>query len=167
MSDAPSAAQTPPPAAKRHRPHDRWVKLGFLVVAVGIAGFLYFRGRKLPAPRDWLDAKDLTAALQVAKDQDRHVVVLFVRHPMSQLAEDVIKKVINKQENQTAVKDGHFVAVMVRGPSAELREQYRLSEFPTLMILDPSGREIKRREGLDARPEVPFRSEFLKLDSPR
>ncbi|MHC4984578.1 MAG: hypothetical protein ACYTFO_00320 [Planctomycetota bacterium] len=162
MSESTSTDTQPTGKTAAKRKHDRWVKLGFLVVALGIVAFLVIDQRSFPAPAGW--GKNLAEALATAQAENRHVVVLFVKHPMGELAKTVITQVINKSDNHKAVKEGNFVPVMVRGPSNQMREDYGLTVFPTLMILDPAGQEVKRREGLDTRPEVPFRSEFLDLE---
>lgn len=167
-----TAPPTPSSAAKR-RPYDRWVKLGFLVVAIGIASILIFKQRKYPAPKDWMDggANALAGALSKAKAADRHVIVLFVIHPMGDTSQRLIRGVIEKPDNRNAVKAGNFVPVMVRLKEPEkdrLIEDYGLNpeQIPTLMILGPDGQEIKRREGEMTLREVPFRSEFLDLTKP-
>jgi len=162
VSESTSTDTQPAGKAVGKRKHDRWVKLGFLVVALGIVAFLVIKQRSYPAPAGW--GEDLSEALATAKAENRHVVVLFVKHPMGELAKTVITSVINKQDNHKAVKAGNFVPVMVRGPGKQMREDYKLTVFPTLMILDANGQEVKRREGSDTRPEVPFRSEFLNLE---
>ena len=157
----PSNKQSSGKAAPGRR-HDRWVKLGFLVVALAIVGYLVIKQRSFPAPAGWGD--NLAEALTTAKSENRHVVALFVAHPMGELAKTVITQVINKGDNRNAVRAGNFVPVIVRGPDQQMRDDYKLTEFPTLMILDPNGREVKRREGSDTRPEVAFRSELLDLE---
>ena len=162
MSEPTSTDAQPSGKAAPKRKHDRWVKLGFLVVALAIVAFLVIDQRKFPAPTGW--GEDLDEALATAKAENRHVVVLFVKHPMGELAKTVIANVINKVDNRKAVIAGNFVPVIVRGPDQQMRDDYKLTEFPTLMILDPNGREVKRREGSDTRPEVAFRSELLDLE---
>ena len=168
-----TSPQTPPSSPAKHRPYDRWVKLGFLVVAIGIALVLVLKQRKYPAPENWLDGGPnvLAKAKADAKAGDRHVLVLFVSHPMGSTSQVLISEVIEKIDNRKAVTAGNFVAVMVRLKGSgkdQLIKDYGLNaeRMPTLMILKPDGTELKRREGEATRPEVPFRSDFLDLTKP-
>ena len=157
----------PSTAAERPARKNRLVIAGFLAVAVGLVAFNVVKGRSVPAPRNW--GEDLKAALDLGKAEGRQIVVLFVRHPASQMARDLIRYTIAKPDNRNAITEGNFVPVMVRlrGDSKnELMSEYKLKNMPTLILLSPDGEEIRRLEGQATKPEVPFRQDFLGVKAP-
>ena len=65
------------------------------------------------------------------------------------------------------MRDGNFVAVMVRvsaGRRAEIARDFNVTEFPTTIILDPGGKELRRQVGKIG--EIEFRSTFLAKAKP-
>jgi hypothetical protein len=155
--------QGQPPSKKA--PTNRWVRLGFLVVALGVATLIYLRQRSGPALEDWKE--DLDAALREAADSNRPILVFFMSDPPGSEAEDLNKRIFGKDENVKAVKNGGFIQVKAKlKPQDPRLSQYRirLEDLPLLMILSAQGKEIKRRD--KSIGEVPFRSEFLDCSKP-
>ena len=151
------AATTGTPATGKNR----FVIAGFIVVAIGLAVFSVYKRRSIAPPKGW--GVDFTAALAQGKEEGRKIVVLFVSHP-SDLTRNLIQYTISKPGNREALKKGNFVPVMVRlnGPDKdELIATYGLKNMPTLILLTPDGKEIRRLEGLKTTPEVGFRQDFL------
>jgi hypothetical protein len=139
---------------------DRWVKLGFLVVALVVAGVLVVRSRSKPLLPDWDD--DLPAALTQARQGDRKVLVMFHGSPPGETARRLATTTLRKEDNLRAIRDGKFLRVEVTLPTSldsDAARRYRIRKLPTMLILTPSGQEWNRREGMIG--EEPFRRGFL------
>ncbi|MCJ7544903.1 MAG: hypothetical protein MUP47_10155, partial [Phycisphaerae bacterium] len=64
--------------------------------------------------------------------------------------------------NAQAIKDGRFIAVMVKVRNlsrSNLASRYGIAKLPTLLVIGPDGAEKNRREGFIGEPE--FRTGFL------
>jgi len=71
-------------AAKNHQPvqtakSDRWVKIGFLVVAVVVAAVIWKYFQTETFMKGW--PEDLSAALADANQTDRRVLAVFISNP--------------------------------------------------------------------------------------
>ena len=163
MNDTMPDTTAPPPKPPSSPPGQRWVRMGFVVVVIVVAGALWFKHRSVPPPRGW--SENLDEALHQAHTEGRKTVVLFVDHPIGYYGRKLIRTTLRKPGNRKALKDGKFVAVMVRlkgKAKKDLMAKYKLRELPTLLLLDPKGKELNRREKEHTLPEVPFRGKFLK-----
>jgi hypothetical protein len=151
---------TPPTVAPRKSTGaDRWVKLGFLVVASGIVFFIW-RSLRNPSMPGWGD--DLDAALVQARAEKRRIVVFFMNRPPGELDRWNRDSIIRKPGNQQALRNGNFIRVTIQLPSdlqSEPAKRYKLKKLPTLILLGPDGKELNRREGRLG--ELDFRSGFL------
>ena len=140
---------------------DRRVKLAFLAVTIAIAVIVYFYHRQGKALlKSW--PTDLAAALQRAKTQDQGLLVLFMASPPGQMTTRLARTTLRKPHNVKAITDGRFVRVKVALPTSldsETARRYCIRELPTMLVLDPNGAELNRREGMIG--EVPFRNGFL------
>jgi hypothetical protein len=140
---------------------DRWVKIGFLVVAVVIGTVIYLYLQNDTLLKGW--PEDLSAALADAKQTNRRVLVVFVGNPPNADAVRNADFALGKPQNQQAIQDGKFarVKVTVNSLDSDLARRYNLNRLPTMMILAPDGSELNRREGVVG--EVPFLHGFLDL----
>jgi len=142
------------------------VALAFLLVAIIGAGVLYCSHTELRPPPGFGD--DLAEAMRLAKERNTNVVVLFVAKPPSETCRWLRNTTLCQEANTQALKDGDFVAVMVRVPSSrrsEIADEFDVTEFPTTLILSPEGEELSRREGKIG--ETDFRNRFLPEAMPR
>jgi thioredoxin-related protein len=140
---------------------DRWVKIGFLVVTVVIATVIWKYLQTETFLKGW--PEDLSAALADAKQTDRRVLMVFVSNPPNADAVRNADFALGKPQNKAAIQEGKFarVKVVVNSLDSDLARQYKLTHLPTMMILDPNGKELNRREGVVG--EVPFLHGFLDL----
>jgi len=149
MSQTPSENASDPKRSGR----DRWVKIGFAVVALLVIVFIYYRqtgGLKL----DW--PEDLAAALRQARKENRFVLALFAGSTPSATTKRLVETTLAK--NRKFIEQGNFIRVLVAG-SPELDKRYRVATFPTMLVLAPNGWEYNRRKGFIG--EVDFRKGFL------
>jgi len=140
---------------------DRWVKVGFLLAAAvtAVLVYLYIQTGKTIL-KSW--QTDLDAALRSAKQEDRRSLVLFLASPPGETARRLASTTLKKAHNRKAIADGKFVRVKVALDTAldsDTARRYRIRKLPSMLILDPNGVEINRREGMIG--EVPFRQGFL------
>ena len=140
---------------------DRWVKIGFLVVAVVIATVIWKYLQTETFLKGW--PEDLNTALADAKQTDRRVLVFFVGNPPNADAVWMAGNTLAKSQNQRAIQEGNFarVKVVVNSLDSDLARRYKLTRLPTMMILAPDGKELNRREGKVG--EVDFPHGFLDL----
>jgi len=143
---------------------DRWVKLGFLLVAIATVAVIWWIQRNPPMLADWAD--DLSTALDQARREDRRVLVFFMHSPPGQTERWLVSNTIPK--NDKHIKGGNYIAVKAsvsKNLKDELAEQYGIREVPTLLILDPQGKEIGRRTGRVG--EIDFGRFLREPNSPR
>jgi hypothetical protein len=140
---------------------DRWVKIGFLIVAVVIGTVIYLYLQNDTILKGW--PEDLSAALADAKQTNRRVLVFFIGNPPNTEAIWMAGNTLAKPQNQRAIQEGRFarVKVVVDSLDSNLARRYKLTRLPTMMILAPDGKELNRREGKVG--EVDFLHGFLDL----
>ena len=140
---------------------DRWIKIGFLVVAVVIGIWIYTNLQNDTLLKDW--PEDLSAALADVKQTNRRVLVVFVGNPPNADAVRNADFALGKPQNKAAIQEGKFarVKVVVNSLNSDVARRYKLNRLPTMMILAPDGSELNRREGIVG--EVPFLHGFLDL----
>ncbi len=142
------------------------IGLIFLLVAIAAVVGITHCQRALRPPPGWID-NDLDEAMRQAKANDANVVVLFVAKPPTAICRRLRDTTLSKEANNEALREGNFVAVMVRVPWSrrdEIAEEYEVTSYPTTMILSPEGEVLRRAEGFIG--ETDFRYEFLILDDP-
>jgi len=135
--------------------NDRRAKMVFLVVALVIAGVVYFLFQSGDVIlRSW--PADFNAALADANQTGREVLAVFVSNPPNDDSVFVATKTLVKPKNKRAIEAGKFarVKVVVNDLNGPLAKKYKLTKLPTIMVLDSKGQEIARAEGRVG--EVPF-----------
>lgn len=149
--------QSPAEASPGPAGHDKWVKLGFVVLLIAAAVAVYSMQTRELKIAGWGD--DFTAALDQARADNRMVVALFVKKPPSATAREIRTRV-GRSANRKAIEQGNFIPVVVTtSADADLAKRYKVTTFPTLLVILPDGRERNRAEGNVG--EVPFRQQFL------
>jgi len=153
---------TDSPAGRASAKRDRWVKIGFLVVAA-VACVLIFRRQTSVVGPDWpKGSAELTKALSQSGGQKRPVLVFFYRANPSDATRRLIKGTLARSQNRKAIKDGRFlrVQVPVSDPqSSPMARRYQVRKYPTMLVLGANGWEYNRREGFVG--EAAFRDGFL------
>jgi hypothetical protein len=140
---------------------DRWVKVGFVMVAAVVGTWIYMSFQTETFMKGW--PEDLNAALADANQTNRRVLAVFISDPPNAEADENAKFALGKPHNQQAIQDGKFarVKVTVNSLNSDLARRYKLTHLPTMLILDAKGNELNRREGIVG--EVPFMHGFLDL----
>jgi len=154
--DEQNKAQSTP---ARRPARDRWIKLGFVLVAGAIVIYLV-RSHRGPLLEGW--GKDLDKALEQGRKENRRIVVFFMSRPPGDTDRWLKEKILGKAGNRKALEDGKFIRVQAQVDTdlkSELAARYKLRELPTFMVLDPQGKELNRREGKIG--ELDFRNGFL------
>lgn len=141
---SPQGPASPPP---RKPSTDRWVKIGFLIVLVAAGVALWLWQRRDPQLTGW--GRDLSAALRQAKAGNRTVLVFFTDTPMSWEDKHAVKNVVTTPRTASALDKSPCVRVhlSIHDNRAEART-YKVESTPTYLLLDSSGRELKRVSGL-------------------
>ncbi len=147
------AAPSPPSAGgKSHR--DRYIKLGFLAVALIIVGWLAVRQYFGVDPPGFIP--DLDAALTQARDEGRGLLVLVHDRPPSNDF-DGLKTMLGTPGNKKAMANANVIKVstyLKRG--GDMWEKYGIKIYPTLLLLASDGTRIASHAGYMA--EVGFPS---------
>ena len=141
------------------------IRLIFLLVAIAAVVGITHCQRDLRPPPGWIDNMD--EAMRRARANNANVVVLFVAKPPTATCRRLRDTTLSKEANNEALREGDFVAVMVRVPRSrrdEIAEEYQVTGYPTTIILSPEGEVLKRTEGFIG--EMDFRYKFLVLDGP-
>jgi hypothetical protein len=135
--------------------NDRRAKMAFLVVAILVAGVVYFlfqSGEEIL--KNW--PADFNATLADANQTGRNVLVVFLSNPPNDDSVFVATTTLTKPKNRQAIEAGKFARVktVVNDLNGPLAGKYKLTKLPTLMVLDSKGKEVARAEGRVG--EVPF-----------
>ncbi|NLW86867.1 MAG: hypothetical protein GXY38_08335 [Planctomycetes bacterium] len=146
----PSARAEAPEAKKRM---DKWVKIIFLLVVVGVVVYIQYSQRKGPVVYGW--SEDLPATIQRASRQNLPVLVFFMSRPAGEADHFIVKTLKN---NKAAIEESKCLLVQaaVTGPSSELAVKYKLADTPVLMLLDSQGNEIARRTDRVGETDLPI-----------
>ena len=150
----------PPPKTGTRR--DRRVKLGFLAVLLVVGAVVWLIQRRPPAAltKGWPD--DLDKALAQAGSENRPILAFFTGQPLSATARWLLRGTLARPENKKAIAKGRFIKVRValdRSLTSELAQRYQIKSLPTMLVLEPDGKERNRRTGRIG--EVSFRNDFL------
>jgi hypothetical protein len=154
-------AQTPPaarPAAQAPGKgrRDRWVKLGFLMVTLGGAGWVYYWQHSRTRLTDW--QQDLPAALAAGAREKRPVVAIIYDSPNDYYYRQ-IQDVVEKDGNRKAMDKMHAIRVATR-LTAEEAQKYGVTKYPTTLLFDANGQVAATRSGFIE--EIEYRQRFLK-----
>ena len=154
------ANTTPARPSKAKRSADRRVKLIFFAVVIVAATAVYFSQRRGPALSGWGD--NLDTALKKGSQEDRPVLVLFLRDPPSETMRKIQKNVLRKPESIKAMQEGKFIRVKIKltdSLDSSIAKTYRIKKLPTMLIIGSDGKERNRRTGYIAYAD--FWSGFL------
>ena len=127
---------------------DRRVKFIFFAVVIVAATAVYFSQRRGPTLPDWGDNLDI--ALKKGRQEDRPVLVLFLRDPPSETLRKIQENVLKKPESTKAIKEGKFIRVKIKlreSFDSRLAKTHRIKKLPTMLILGSDGKELNRRAG--------------------
>ncbi len=141
---------------------DHRAKVVFLIIALVIGGGILLVQRKPPKlPAGW--SEDLPAALKQARLENRRLMIVFMASPPSHIGRKMFDTTLSKRENKKALEDGRFIPVrqLIKSTESETAKEYKVTRFPTTLILGPGGNELNRRERFIG--EVPFRDGFLNM----
>jgi len=141
---------------------DRKGRLVFLGIIIVVAfGVYFFQQFKEPSLPNW--TKGIESGLKQAKQENKLLLVFFMSKPPSAVGQGMIQTTLSIQQNKKAIDEGNFVRTKQSiSPDSQIAKQYKITEFPTMLILNSNGNELNRREGFIG--EVAFRSEFLSLE---
>ncbi|MFP4105532.1 MAG: thioredoxin family protein [Phycisphaerae bacterium] len=123
------------------------MQAGFAIVTVLVLGLIVWHQQSGP-DLGWED--DLDAQLAQAREADRPVLVFFSASPPSEAARKLMRVSLRKQMVAQPLKRENYIKVRTvvdRDLTEDLAVKYRLKELPTLMVLDPKGKEVGRLEG--------------------
>jgi len=152
----PTEDATSPKAASKTK-SDRYVKLGFLVVTLGIVGWLIvnpYISRSLPG---W--DEDLQAALETAKAENRKIVLLAYDTPQNHNY-GKLRKIVEKPDNREALERANVLRVHLRMDADDLTaRKYKITQFPTTLLIGPDDKVITCWVGYIG--EAAFRTHFL------
>ncbi|HUS47362.1 MAG TPA: thioredoxin family protein [Phycisphaerae bacterium] len=151
-----------PAAAGRKLRKDRWIKRGFVAAILIAAVIVYVLQMEGPRLSGWED--DLNAALVQAKEENRPVLVYFVRSLSSQVVRDMANKTLAKKENKQAITDAGFIMVKVETTiESETARRYGLTKLPTMAVLSSEGARCATMNDFAGQfiGEMQFRNDFL------
>jgi hypothetical protein len=143
-TDSPAAGSAE--AERKKRATDRLVKIGFLLAVLIVGTVVWFRQGHGPQLQGW--GGDLPTAIGQAKDHNRRIIVFFSQDPPSEDDRHAMDNVIRQPDMEKAVKRFGYVTVHLdtNNNSAEARK-YGVSATPTYLLLDSTGKELKRTSG--------------------
>ena len=148
--ETPSAAPAPAKAPPKRR--DRHVKLLFLVLALGVVVWLVIRQYLGPMPPGF--GRDLPKALQQAAAENRNVVVLVDSRPPSHDGERIVTFTMRKPKNREALAKANVIGVRTT-PNNPALQDYKVTDVPTMLLLDGQRKQIARREGFVGETDFP------------
>lgn len=135
---------------------DKLVKWGFLAVAV-VAAFVVWRLQlNPPILEGW--GTDLPAAQAQGKAQSRPVLIFFHDSPMNEISRQVVKH-FTRPASMKAYDRYNYIRVAAA--SSKIAQDWGITVFPTLVVLDALGKEAGRHSGFI--PEADFYDRFLPL----
>ncbi len=137
---------------------DRLIKLGF-IAAVILAGVLIYLNQRGGRKLGW--GTDLDWALRAARKSKRSVLIYFTSNPRSATGEWNIGGTLRK--GAQTIEELKLFCVEVKLPVSldnDLARKYRITKLPTMVLLDPYGKELNRRVGKVGQME--FQTDFLK-----
>jgi len=138
--------------------NDRWVKLGFLAVALVVASIVYVLQRRDPAMPGW--TSDLSATLQAASQDGKNIVVAITNKPMGFDDKQLVSKALTYPRSVEAMTSLGVHRVQLNDSDhRDVMERYGVQKLPTSLLLGPDGKEIRRHEGV--MNDIAFCNDFL------
>jgi len=146
MSQSNGADPGAAPARRDKARLDRRVKIAFLAITVVLA-VLVWRLQVNPAVLPaW--GQDMDKARQEARAGNRRVLLVFIHDRPSE--DDRFVATATLAKNDSRISAGRFLRVKEAVPSSmdkPLAKQYGVKVTPTILMLDPNGRELGRLSG--------------------
>lgn len=144
------------------KPSVRIAILAFVVIAVGAIAALKYRGRQdaVAAPR-----QAAATASSPPAAQPRASVLLFADLSEANETEDACGIII--QTVRSARDRGIAVTEYDSGAAPHVRKQHQVVVEPTVIVLDPAGREIARHEGEDEDTVTAIRADIERVTGGR
>ena len=156
MSDSENQTAEKPKARSRS---DRWVKIGFLVVALAVAAFIYMQQRRDPEMRKWGWGRSLDKAVAQAAQRDTKIVVAFTRRP-SYEDRKLVTRGLTFRKSRTVLDHLKYLKVHLDNKTHKpLLEKYEVTKTPVVLLLDSSGKVLKRHDGFMT--DIAFCNDFL------
>ena len=140
-------------AAGKKSSKDRWVKIGFLVVIVAVAGVLYFKHRSSPPMEGWGD--DWPAALGQARRDNAKVLAFFTRSPMGHEDRQFLDQRLKHHKVTTVLDKLDYVKVRLNTSKHKaLAEKYGITDTPALLVVDADGKELDTLIGFTSKLNI-------------
>lgn len=142
------------------KPSVRVAILALVVIAIGAIVALKYRDQQEAASTLPQAAAPATASREPAA-QPRASVLLFADLSEASETEDACGIII--QTVRSARERGITVTEYDSGAAPHVRKQHRVVVEPTVIVLDPAGREIARHEGEDADTVTAIRADLERV----
>jgi len=145
-----SDSQNESPAPPR-RSSNRKAKLVLLAAILVLCGVFYMMDiREPPMPEGF--TTNLEAARKLARDEIRHMLILFWSPKVDKTATAHLlgEKGLRHKPVVEAIKRGRYVCVAVKLDQkldSDLAKEFKITRVPTLMVLSSMGLERQRIEG--------------------
>jgi hypothetical protein len=121
----------------------KWVFLGLAVVA---ATLVWLVQRNPSILKGW--ETNLPQALADGRAQHRPVLIFFHDIPMNQASAWIAGKHLCTSQSMAAYEKYNYVKVRVgTETSSSVAREWKLTGFPTLVVVDASGKEVMRYQG--------------------
>ena len=135
-----------------------------VVVLTGIVAWVVVKRQSQPTfPPYWED--DLVRAAAKGRAEGRPVLALFHGWPLREASEKLIQDVLMGEGREETFRKYRYILVHVSTSTrAPLAVKWKIDKLPTTVILDSSGREIRRYSGYMDAPQ--FWNEFVVPGSP-
>jgi len=141
--------------AAQKRRGDRGKMIFLVIIVVAVAVIYWSQQSDVGLPK-W--PGDVDKALAEGKAENRRILLFFAGKPPSETARRMSRKTL--KHNRARLRKDKIICVLVRAKrDGDLAKKYKVSEFPTFILLDNLGKELNRRVGFIG--EVAFRDSFL------
>jgi len=157
MSNSDEQTANKPKARSRT---DRRVKIGFLIVALAVAVFVYKQQRRDPEMRKWGWGRSLDSALAQAAQKDTKIVVAFTGRPMSHEDRKLVTRGLTYSKSRMVLDHLKYLKVHLDDKTHKpLFAKYGVTRTPVVLLLDSSGKVLKRHDGFMT--DITFCNDFL------
>ena len=124
-------------------------KIVVAIVILAVVGGVYYLQIKPPKlDKRW--GNDLTTAQDTAAKTKRPVIVFFHADPPGQEARKLVKETFRVSQTTKALDRGQWLCVELALPEkleSPQARQFKLAALPTILLLAPDGKELKRATG--------------------
>lgn len=132
--------------SKARSASDIGIKIGFLIVAIGVMVWIYSIQKRDPKMPGW--GTRLDRALKVAASNDTKVVVAFTHSPMRRADKLLVTKALTWGTSRQVLAELKYQRVHLTDKyNRSEMDKYGIRKLPTVILLDSSGNELKRHEG--------------------